>query len=277
MNRLLFLLFLFVSCSSPELKKPAINAVSLEEHLPAVKTISDAVDSTVRIDFGLAIGSGFVIGYKLDLVTRNYYYEILSAGHIFSDGYPYDSVSPVEVTFFIDKKKKRFLGTVEKLDPVLDLAIIKVFDLTGNKPLCKIFEIDSGIEYLDYTTEVSIIGYPQGIGPIVTRGHISGIEMLAWDKESFLTTAQSAPGNSGGPVVDLETGHVIGLLRAVLLNPSGEIMTWCSVVTPASRLLKFLGEYYSNSYPYYIKPIETSRGASFTPEGSFLVFIPSGK
>ena len=279
MSRLLFLLFICVSCSSPELKNPVAVAASTKEQLPVVKTISDAVDSTVRVDFGFALGSGFVVGYKIDPITNKYYYEILSAAHIFLEspitGQPHNSVSPVEITFFIGKEKKVFTGMLEKLDPFLDLAMIKVFDNTRNKPLCKIFEIEYGSEYLDYSTGVSIIGYPQGIGPIITRGYISSIGTLEWDRESYLTTAQSAPGASGGPVIDLRTGRIIGMLRAVLLSPDGKIVTWCSIVTPASRLIKFLGEYYAGSYPYNIKPAETSRGVSFTPEGNFLVFVPS--
>ena len=144
--------------------------------------------------------------------------------------------------------------------------------------MCPIFEIETGTEYLDYRTDVAIVGYPQGIGPIVTRGHISGIDMLEWDREAFVTTAQSAPGTSGGPVIDLKTGRIIGMLRAVLVSqPSGQLLTWCSIVTPAARIQKFMGEYFAGSYPHYIKTAETSRGVSFSTKGDFFVFYPSAE
>jgi len=278
MKRLAILLGLLVSCNSPQvIVEDTIEEVSLTERYQIVKTIEDAVNATVQVDFGLATGTGFVVGHKIDPVTKSYYYEILSAAHVFEEDIPVDGspVPPVRVIFSINKKKSFSLGTLEKIDIEADIALIKVYDFISDKPRCPIFEIEKGTEYLNYHTDVAIVGYPQGIGPIVTRGHISGIEMLEWDKESFLTTAQSAPGTSGGPVINLKTGRIIGMLRAVLvLRPSGQLLTWCSIVTPVSRIQRFLGEYYVEDYPYIIKPAEVSRGVSFQEKGNFLLFYP---
>ena len=75
MKRLAILLGLIFSCTSPQVIDEGImEKVSLEKEIPTVKTIEDAVNATVQVDFGFATGTGFVVGYKIDPISKSYYY-----------------------------------------------------------------------------------------------------------------------------------------------------------------------------------------------------------
>ena len=225
-------------------------------------------------------------------------YTVLSAAHVFSND-SLESAAPfiskdqretVRATFYNDKDKTIRIGKVKSLDTIADLAIIEIYGKDETDALCKSFWFERGDEYLKYMTDVALIGYPQGVGPIVTTGHISGISVLSWDQESFTTTAQSAPGSSGGPGVNLKTGKVVGMLRAVLRMPTtGQLLTWTSIITPVETIKTFYGDYVTKMYlpekETDIKPTDTSRGqetpstSSFTPpatmNGNVLIFTPN--
>ena len=122
-----------------------------------------------------------------------------------------------------------------------DLAVIRV---GVDRELCLPFAIRQNDLYLNYLNEVEILSFPLGVGPIVSRGFISGLQTFDYDKDSYITNAQTAPGSSGGPVIELKTGKVIGMLRAVLqMTSSGQDLGWCSIITPAKAIRDFVNEY----------------------------------
>ena len=66
MKRLAILLLTLVSCQAPSViieENPAKN-VSDSIKAEVVRTTQDAVDATVKIDFGYSTGTGFVIKYE---------------------------------------------------------------------------------------------------------------------------------------------------------------------------------------------------------------------
>ena len=167
----------------------------------------------------------------------SYYHEPTNFNPLEKEG------SSADIIFNVKEGKEAiaFTGTIKKVDDENDLAVIRV---GVTKKLCTPFSIKQNDTYLNYLTKVQIISYPLGVGPIISRGFISGIQTFDYDIESYITNAQTAPGSSGGPVIDLNSGKVIGVLRAVLkMNSRGQLLGWCSIITPAEAVRNFVNEY----------------------------------
>lgn len=61
--------------------------------------------------------------------------------------------------------------------------------------------------------EIGIIGYPHGIGPMYTRGHISTARQQASNGLHYMFyTAVACPGSSGSPVVNTK-GQIVSIHR----------------------------------------------------------------
>jgi S1-C subfamily serine protease len=73
---------------------------------------------------------------------------------------------------------------------------------------------------------VMIVGYPYGIGPITTFGHVqirTGLQ--DWDEHTYLlVTAKAGPGNSGGPLFVIRNGQPY-LIGIVVLGIGGPHLT----------------------------------------------------
>jgi hypothetical protein len=94
----------------------------------------------------------------------------------------------------------------------------------SSKPLAVEFEDTLNLESM---TRVVAVGYPLGQDNIkFTPGNISGFETLGNDSSAknaddsgetvsyIQTTAPTNPGNSGGPLVNIKTGKVVGVVAA---------------------------------------------------------------
>lgn len=81
---------------------------------------------------------------------------------------------------------------------------------------------------------IVITGYPYGIGPITTRGLVTGVALTINGQMFFTVDAFAAPGNSGSGVVDSETGNVIGILVGAISDGQGG--PWLEVVTPINEV-----------------------------------------
>lgn len=110
--------------------------------------------------------------------------------------------------------------------PAYDMAIIKIQDGDNNFPYV---EIDLEKDSVDDLTKIAVIGFPHGnqrenvmnVTPSITEG---GVMRRATNTDGAMTefpvaqhTAAAYHGNSGGPVVNLETGKVVGLLEGAKL------------------------------------------------------------
>lgn len=112
-------------------------------------------------------------------------------------------------------------GTVVMFDPESDLAAIQVQGLNAKPFVLK--EAQRG-------TQGIVIGYPEG-GPETTVPAVVNGEIIANGRDIFgdnnvsrhilVITADVKPGNSGGPLIDLD-GNVIGLVYAESLSQSGQ-------------------------------------------------------
>ena len=105
--------------------------------------------------------------------------------------------------------------------PGYDMAIVKILDGNNDFPYV---EIDLEKDAVDDLTSIVVIGFPEGnqrenvleVTPSITKGGVmrranTGNNMAEFPIAQH--TAEAHHGNSGGPVVNLETGKVVGLLE----------------------------------------------------------------
>lgn len=147
-------------------------------------------------------GSGFLYNERGDLITN---------AHVVA-GY-----STVKV---VTADTRELVGEVIGISTETDVAVVRVEDLanTGSLPLVRYEKASVG-------DEVISIGSPLGYQNTVTTGMISGVgRSLQIDPYFYSDLYQiSTPishGNSGGPLVDAHTGHVLGINSAGLENSS---------------------------------------------------------
>ncbi|MBN8233970.1 serine protease [Halobacillus kuroshimensis] len=144
------------------------------------------------------IGSGFLYNDKGDVITN---------AHV---------VANAEEVSVITTDSKKMPGDVIGVSRDTDVAVVRVPGLEGRDPLP--IRTEGYAELLD---EVLALGSPLGLQNTVTRGEISGVDRTL-DIEPFhyenmyQISAPISPGNSGGPLLDRNTGEVIGINSAKL-------------------------------------------------------------
>ncbi|SFJ88435.1 Trypsin-like peptidase domain-containing protein [Halobacillus dabanensis] len=151
----------------------------------------------IELDDG-SVGSGFLYNDQGDVITN---------AHV---------VANTESVNVITSDGKNMPGDVIGLSRDTDVAVVRVPGLKGKEPL-PVRKEDTA-ELLD---EILALGSPLGLQNTVTRGEISGLDRTL-DIEPFhyenlyQISAPISPGNSGGPLLDRETGEVIGINSAKL-------------------------------------------------------------
>lgn len=144
-----------------------------------------------------SIGSGFLYNDRGDILTN---------AHVVS-GY-----TDVTVTM---ADSDQMPGTVIGIGEETDVAVVRVPDLEGVEPLE--MKLDAEAEIGD---EVLALGSPLGLQNTVTTGIVSGVDRTFdiapyYYEGLYQISAPIAPGNSGGPLVDRQTGRVLGINSAV--------------------------------------------------------------
>lgn len=121
----------------------------------------------------------------------------------------------------------RFNATGVHTDTALDLALIELEKDVGVPalPLSKTASLSIG-------TQISTWGFPAGyMGqvPMLTVGYLSGIEEIKTQSgttvKRWVVNAAFNSGNSGGPVLHLEDGSVIGVVSSKLAPLPGYIQS----------------------------------------------------
>lgn len=115
-----------------------------------------------------------------------------------------------------------------------DLAVIKARRIPDDLPPATM----GSTANLRPGDTVVAVGFPFGIGPSVSSGVVSGLnrEFVTPDEKRLLTgliqfDAAANPGNSGGPLVNLD-GEVVGIVTAIL-NPT-EARTFIGIAFAAT-------------------------------------------
>jgi hypothetical protein len=161
---------------------------------------------------GIASGTGFLIATN----------RVLTAFHVV------DEATRVLLKF---PSTPSLEARVIQADRDADLAVLEIPDVSSifPLPLGNISEVREG-------ETVVVIGYPRvdALGtqtPTVTEGIVSAIR-----SDTLQIQAPVSPGNSGGPVLDLE-GQVIGVVRSTLRGEQQAI----NFATAIDRAQQFLG------------------------------------
>ncbi len=178
-------------------KKPPIDAVP-KEYKPYFEEQERRPDGPE--DGNLGFGSGFVID---------------SAGIIVTNYHVVEGADELEVQLYDGRK---YVTNDFKFDRRSDIAVVRV---RARSPLPALVLGDS--DAMEIGDRVLAIGAPFGLRGSVTSGIVSakGRALRLTSYEDFLQTdAAVNPGNSGGPLVNLE-GKVIGITSAIKSRSGG--------------------------------------------------------
>jgi S1-C subfamily serine protease len=151
-----------------------------------------------------------------------------------------DSVK-IEVKSLARKKRANVL----RVDKEKDLALLRVSVVEGTVPPLRISTNNAPIG-----TQVFTVGYPlisiQGSQPKFTDGRISSVAGLHDNPEEMQISVAVQPGNSGGPLTDIN-GDVVGVIVARLndlntLQVAGTIPQNVNYAVKGATLVRFLRE-----------------------------------
>lgn len=178
-------------------------------------------ESVVYIETEHGCGTGFVI-------TQDGY--VITCAHV-AAGRRNFSVKITE-----DDNSKVVSATLVTFNKEKDFAIIKMQE--GNYKYCSL-----ATQSYKYRRgkDIVILGYPFGrkvnhdvnnLSISLTKGYISSIQK--GDITNVYLDISAKSGNSGSPVIDCESGEVIGILCGSLVNKSGELVEEINYMRPIS-------------------------------------------
>jgi S1-C subfamily serine protease len=104
-------------------------------------------------------------------------------------------------------------ATVETVDLVQDIAVLRSYKGDGHLAL-------GSSDVVNIGTRVIAVGSPKGYENNVSEGIVGGKDRVVFffegAPEYIFTDAQVLPGNSGGPLIALDTGKVIGMMSLII-------------------------------------------------------------
>ena len=164
---------------------------------------------------GIVTGTVFPI-YSKEINDRHYEVYFITAKHVV------DGVTPTKIEFYsipeknweISSQVTLILGDVKTLfaHKTIDVALVKA------KSEVYIPLIDITVEHPKFMEEVVAVGCPCGEPLVVTHGRVVRPSLY---KGLWLITAPVVPGNSGGPIISLRTGKVVGITSRVYVINNG--------------------------------------------------------
>jgi len=171
------------------------------------------------------VGAGFVVDKSLGLIVTN--------AHVSGVANTY-----IKIAF----KGERFIKSEPVyVDPELDIALVKI------KPEQMPKNVKEGALSCDKTikngTAVAAYGHPKGLKFSASRGIISNQRFL-YGKEVIQTDAAINSGNSGGPLINLENGLIVGINKSTIKKSSG-----IGLAVPSYLLCKILDLYKNGKSP----------------------------
>lgn len=168
------------------------------QSIPEIKEIireSQKKVVMVELEDG-TVGSGFLYNKNGDIITN---------AHVV------DGATVVKIR---TTDAKGYDGEVIGISTETDIAVVRVEGLKNSEPLTL-----SPSTKLEIGDEILALGSPLGFQNTVTTGIISGtdrelnVEPYIYENV-YQISAPIAPGNSGGPLLDRKSGHVVGINSA---------------------------------------------------------------
>ena len=135
-------------------------------------------------------------------------------------------VEKIRGWFYDVEDMNYYWGEVQAIDPVADLALVKV-KLPDHKLPVKYLEIESNVNNIKVAEDVMAIGHMLGLDWTVTKGVINHTHrdgLVSPYVHIIQHTAHINRGNSGGPLLNSE-GKVVGV-NTYVLSPKG---SWTGV------------------------------------------------
>jgi S1-C subfamily serine protease len=169
---------------------------------------------------GVFEGAGFVVDAKRQWIMTN--------AHV-------ASYSKAEITIAFKGEPPRPAHAIY-IDPYLDLAILQYEGAPSDPGVAAQLECTDipGVGH-----PVGAYGHPEGLKFTGTMGIISGITPK-FGPESLQTDAPINHGNSGGPLISLDNGRVMGISAAKLSGEEIENTNFAVVGTYACTVLRLL-------------------------------------
>ena len=195
-----------------------VNADAIDDANSYAVRIKSSVSNSIFFDggSGTSSGAGFLVDKERGWIITN--------AHV--SGY---GTADLEVSF---KDEKYINSQILYADVELDLAIIMV-----SKRKIPETAMEANLECSDLRLngrEVAAFGHPEGLSYSASRGIISQVRV--YDRVDWIQTdAAINEGNSGGPLIDLESGKVLGINSMALEDTEG-----LNFAVPAKPICKIL-------------------------------------
>jgi S1-C subfamily serine protease len=215
-----------------------------EEFFADARAYTAYIETRIEMPFiedeqGASIGAGFVIDRERRWLMTN--------AHV-------SGRSPAHITAMLAGEEPVRAWPVY-IDPYLDLAILQY--QAGGKGSTKVAKLDCD-KVPGTGHPVGAFGHPNGFKFSGTRGVISG-RTYRFGADWLQTDAPINGGNSGGPLISLTTGRVIGINTATLSSKQSQNSNFAVLATEACRVVALLRE--------GADPRPVTLGVSFFREG----------
>jgi serine protease Do len=247
MKRIILKLMLVLTCLVITLFLGSDVKANDEKIFEGANSYTVKIKTQVEIPFnedeaGVFSGAGFLVDQKRGWIITN--------AHVVSK-----SPSKVEVAF---KDQDYHLAKKIYLDSYLDLAIIQVSPENFPKN-----HKEANLECNEKPKTghpVGAYGHPWELSYTGTKGIISGVTS-EHSSERLQTDAPINSGNSGGPLISLRTGKVLGINTSSYDDDQDQNTNFAELMIYACRILKLLQEEKDPSPPklslvYLNKPLK---------------------
>lgn len=172
------------------------------------KVARDVGPSVYTVQTTKEIGSGFAI-VKLGTATG-----VVTDYHVIKDAWESGNHQVLVVR---SDPPSTLTGTIQKVDPADDLALVSV---DADLPLLQAAKAAPLVG-----DPILAVGSPLGLGGSATSGIVS-----AFRNGKLQFSAPVSPGNSGGPVVDRQ-GHVVGVTQSKLVGDATEGLGFATLIS----------------------------------------------
>jgi serine protease Do/serine protease DegQ len=241
---------------------PAAMAADLSEDIfKSALRYTVQVKTTLPVPFdgdrkGSTLGAGFVVDANRGWIMTN--------AHVVGR-----SPSRVEVALQGDEYAE---GTKVYVDPFLDLAIVRVAERVDTRGIAEPQLECGGMPQVGHP--VGAFGHPWRLPFTGTRGIISGVT-ARYRTELLQTDAPINQGNSGGPLISLDTGRIVGINTAGIRGAQNT--NFAVAIKYACRVLQLLREGADPSPPdlklVYFRDVDNRKelkvARSYADDGTF--------